>query len=338
MKVYSGIDLHATNIYMGIIDSKGKKIFGHKYPNYKETILNALEPYKKYMEGIVVESTFNWYWLVDTLIDSGYKVHLANPSAIQQYEGLKYSNDQRDAFWLAKMLMLGILPEGYIYPKEMRRVRDLLRQRSKLVKIKSSFKHLLQQVTVNQTGIKLTNSLINKMEEDRLIDIFEDSIWIENGRSSLRIIRTIEEEIAKIEKIVIKEIKDKWQYKGLKSVPGIGNILAATISLETGPIERFQKSSQYASYCRCVPSSYWSNEKRKGSGNKKNGNKYLSWAFAEAANLCIRYCEEAEKYYQRKCAKRKPPLAYRAITNKLSKACYYIMRDGSKFEVVRIFN
>jgi hypothetical protein len=63
------------------------------------------------------ESTFNWYWLVDGLMDLGYRVHLANPAAIQQYSGLKYTDDDSDALWLAEMLRLGILREGYIYPK-----------------------------------------------------------------------------------------------------------------------------------------------------------------------------------------------------------------------------
>ena len=89
-------------------------------------ILATLAPYKNDIVGIVVESTYNWYWLVDLLMVAGYTLHLANPTAIQKYSGLKYSDDQHDAFWLAEMLRLGILPVGYIYPKEDRPIRDLL--------------------------------------------------------------------------------------------------------------------------------------------------------------------------------------------------------------------
>jgi transposase len=99
--------------------------------------------------------------------------------------------------------------------------------------------------------------------------------------------------------------------------------------METGPIEQFPSASDYASYCRCVPSAYWSNE--------KNGNKYLSWAFAEAAHFCIRYCEEAKAFYQRKCAKTNQPSAYRALANKLSKACYFIMKEKRAFDRGRLF-
>jgi transposase len=114
MKLYGGIDLHSNNNYLGIMDKKEKKVYKKKLPNDLAEVLKALNPYRKDLEGLVVESTFNWYWLVDGLMESGYRVHLANPSAIKQYEGLKPSDDARDAFHLAQLLKLGILPEGYI--------------------------------------------------------------------------------------------------------------------------------------------------------------------------------------------------------------------------------
>lgn len=151
MKLYGGIDLHSNNNYVGIIDRKGKKVFKKKLPNDLEEVLKALKPYRKEIVGLAVESTFNWYWLVDGLMDNGYRVHLANPSAIKQYEGLKHSDDERDAFHLAQLLKLGILPEGYIYPKEERPVRDLLRKRLQLVRHRTahilSFKSLVRAAT-----------------------------------------------------------------------------------------------------------------------------------------------------------------------------------------------
>ena len=103
-------------------------------PNDLNTIVSVLAPYQGALEGLVVESTYNWYWLVDGLMDAGHRMHLANTAAIKQYEGLKYSDDDSDAAWLAKLLRLGLLPEGYIYPKEQRPIRDLLRKRSQLVR------------------------------------------------------------------------------------------------------------------------------------------------------------------------------------------------------------
>jgi len=111
MKLYAGIDLHSSNNYLGIIDEEDKRIYKQKLSNDLRKVLSALEPFKEEIEGVVVESTFNWYWLVDGLMEDGYRAHLANPSAIKQYEGLKHVDDVHASFFLARLLRLGILPE-----------------------------------------------------------------------------------------------------------------------------------------------------------------------------------------------------------------------------------
>src|SRR3990167_8795461 len=175
------------------------------------------------------------------------------------------------------------------------------------------------------------------MDSEDILEIFKEKDWQMNGESLFSTLGFIKKEIEKIEQYIFEQLKEKSYYKSLTSVPGIGEILAFTISLETGQIERFDSAGNYASYCRCVPSSYWSNEKKKGSGNQKNGNKYLSWAFAEAANFCIRFNADAKRYYQKKSARTNQPSAYRAMANKLAKACYFVMRDGVDFDSKRLF-
>jgi transposase len=118
MKLYSGIDLHSSNSYLAIVDETGKRIFKEKAPNDIRAIVHSFEPFRDNLAGIVVESTYNWYWLVDGLMAEGFALYLANPSAIQKYSGMKYADDKHDAFWLAEMLRLNILPTGYIYPKD----------------------------------------------------------------------------------------------------------------------------------------------------------------------------------------------------------------------------
>src|SRR4030042_2192687 len=132
MRLYSGMDLHSTNTHTAIMDENRKRVIDRRLPNQREVILDFLEPYRADLEGIVIESTYNWYWLVDLLQENDYRVHLANPSAIQQYSGLKHVDDRHDAFWLADLLRMGLLREGYIYPKEVRPIRDLLRKRAHL--------------------------------------------------------------------------------------------------------------------------------------------------------------------------------------------------------------
>ena len=148
---------------MGIIDEPGKRVFKRKLPNDPEMILAALAPYKNDIVGIVVESIYNWYWLADLLMAEEYTLHFANPTAIQKHSGLKYSDDQHDAFWLAEMLRLGILPAGYIYPKEDRPIRDLLRKRGHLVKLRTSLVVSLQNI-INRDSIDFLTRQIKALE------------------------------------------------------------------------------------------------------------------------------------------------------------------------------
>ncbi len=151
-QLYAGCDLHGNNNLIGIVDGEGKRVFKKKLSNDLCLVRDTLKPFQEELVGIAVESTYNWYWLVDGLMEEGYKVHLANPSAIQQYVGLKHSDDKHDAFWLAEMLRLGILPEGYIYPKEERPVRDLLRKRGHLVRLRTSLMISLAEYSEPQPG------------------------------------------------------------------------------------------------------------------------------------------------------------------------------------------
>ena len=128
MKLFGAIDLHSNNNVTVLIDERDEVVYRKRLPNDLTLIIEQLSPYQSTLEGIVVESTYNWYWLVDGLMEKEHRVHLANTAAIQQYEGLKYTDDDSDARWLAHLLRLGVLPQGYIYPKEERAVRDLLRK------------------------------------------------------------------------------------------------------------------------------------------------------------------------------------------------------------------
>lgn len=152
MKLYGGIDLHGSNNVIALLDAKDRVRYQRRLPNDLPTVLKELAPYRSSIVGLAVESTFNWYWLVDGLMEASYRVHLANPAAMQQYEGLKYRDDDHDARWLGHMLRLGVLPEGYIYPKEERPVRDLLRKRGQMVRYRTSNILSVQNLYNRNTG------------------------------------------------------------------------------------------------------------------------------------------------------------------------------------------
>lgn len=338
MKLYTGFDLHSSNNYLAIIDEDGKRVFKKKLPNDSEHILDTLRPYKDDIVGIVVESTYNWYWLVDLLMAKGYKVHLANPAEIQKYSGLKYADDQHDAFWLAEMLRLGILPEGYIYPKEDRAIRDLLRKRGHLVRLRTSLIISLQNIISRNNGFKLRVNDVKALKVDRVAPHLRDNEDLAlAGKVSKESIDFLTRQIKAIETVVEKKIELKDKYSYLLTIPGVGKILGLTIMLETGPISRFAKAGNYASYCRKVSSKWISNNKVKGKGNKKSGNKYLAWAFSEAAELSRRYDTKVRTYYNRKMQKTNKAIAYNALSHKLARAAYYIMRDGVPFMPEKCF-
>jgi len=337
-QLYVGCDLHGNSNFFGIIDQQGKRVFKKKLPNDLVLILPMLEPFQEELVGIAVESTYNWYWMVDGLMEQGYKVHLANPSAIQQYSGLKHADDKHDAFWLAEMLRLGILPEGYIYPKDERPIRDLLRKRSHLVRLRTSLVVSLQNILSRNLGKKVNVHDVKKLREDRITSLLEMSEDLAlAGRVSKEAIDHLTRQIYKIEWAVQKKITLKEGYRYLLTLPGVGKILALTIMLETGPISRFETVGDYVSYCRKVPSRWISNGKRKGSGNRKNGNKYLSWAYAEASEFARRLYPEPRAYYHRKMQKTNAAVAHSALSNKLARAGYYVIRDQVPFQSEKLF-
>lgn len=338
MALYGGIDLHASSNHLGVIDGDRRRIMRKKMANDPELILRVLEPYKADLVGIVVESTYNWYWLVDLLMDEEYKVHLANPCAIQKYAGLKHTDDTHDAFWLAELLNLGILPEGYIYPKEVRPVRDLLRKRQHLVRLRTSLILSLQNVVVRNCGVKVSSNRIKQLTEDHVHPHLlnnEDLALV--GTVSKESIDFFTKKIARIESVVLKRVKLQKPYQKLLTLPGVGKVLALTIKLETGPISRFAKVGNYTSYCRKVASKWMSNDKMKGKGNRKNGNKYLAWAFSEAAEHARRYHGPSRAFYNRKMSRKSFMVAHNALAHKLARAAYYMMRDNVPFDEAKLY-
>jgi len=328
---------HRGNSYLAVIDTDNNRIFKKKARNNLSEIVMLLAPFKEQIKGIVVESTYNWYWLVDGLMDNGYQLHLANPSAIKQYEGLKHCDDITDAFHLANLLRLGILPEGYIYPKQERPVRDLLRKRMHLVQHRTAMILSFQNLVARNLGGKMNVNTINKLIEEDLQDLFENEYLVLSAKASISTIHFMRSQIIHLEKAIHNAAKVRNEYKLLKTAPGIGKTLSLTIMLETGPIERFKKVGNYASYCRCVQSNRFSNGKSKGKGNRKNGNKYLSWAYVEAANLALWNYDYIKRYHQRKTAKTNNVVAIKAIAHKLARACYYIIRDQKEFDPLKAF-
>jgi len=338
METYAGIDLHSSNNYIGIINSKGERLYSKRHHNNLDVVLKAFKPFKKTLKGIAVESTYNWYWIVDGLMENGYNVHLANPAAMKQYNGLKFTDDKHDAFWLAQMLRFDILPEGYIYPKDDRPLRDLFRKRLMFVRQRTANILSLQSMISRNRGFTMPANSIKTFEMEFVEKLFRSCPeLIYTAKCHFHAIQFFGEMIDSIEAKVKDQVKLKEEFELLRTVTGIGDVLGMTIMMEVGDIKRFKTAGNYSSYCRCVESKRLSNGKKKGENNKKNGNKYLAWAYIEVANCAKRYCSKAKRFYQRKLAKSKNVLATKALANKLSKATFYIMRDQVPYNPDKLF-
>ena len=246
MKAYAGIDLHSTNSFIGIMDEQGQRLYSKRLNNDPNLVLAALDPYKKDLEAVIVESTYNWYWLVDALQEHGYPVHLANPSAMKQYEGLKYTDDRSDSFWLADMKRLKILPEGYIYPKEGRPTRDLLRRRLLFVKHRTAHTLSLKSMITRNLGVTLAGKVIQRLKDADVADMFTSPELFLTAKHHITALQTLGGIVADIEKEVKSKMKLKKRFEILRTIPGVGDVLGLTIMLEVGDIARFPKVGNYS--------------------------------------------------------------------------------------------
>jgi transposase len=267
MKLYSAADLHSNNHFLAIIDEQDKRVLEKRLPNDLAITLKTLEPYRAEIVGIAVESTFNWYWLVDGLIEAGYTVKLVNTSKVRQYEGLKYTDDRHDAFWLAQQMRLGILPTGYIYPKEQRAVRDLLRERRRLVRQRTTNVLSTQSTLWRHTAIRLPAKVILGQKEAQWPDLSDTNIKL-GVQAHRATIAVLNKQIEAIERTVLKH---------LKPVPEYG------------------------------------------------------------MHFAIQYLPAAKRFYEKKAAQRNPILAMKALSHKMARACYYVMRDKVPFDQMRLF-
>jgi len=334
--LYAGADLHGNNVFLSLCDKEGSNVLRKRVKANLAAVNVVLDPFWKRIVALGVESTFNWYWFVDGLREQGRNVKLGNPAKMEQYKGIKITNDLTDADWLAEQLRLGIFPESYIYPKQTRPVRDALRRRQLFVRRRTqvllSLGGLLERYGLDAPGArqieKWTLKDIQATGLDGFVQLQLETL-LDAVRESDRLAKRIEEQ-------VLAFAKPTEQYNRVQLVPGIGVALGMLIALESGDFKRFPSAGDYASYCRAVKSERSSNGKTKGKNNAKNGNRYLAWAFIEAATFAARFNPRIHAWYERKKRKSGMPKAKKALACKLAKAVWHVM-NGEDFDEKLMF-
>lgn len=333
----AGIDLHSNNVMIGIVDQSGRRLKHQKLDCDLEQIDRFLQPFKERLQGIAVESTYNWYWLVDGLRARDYPVVLANPAAIGQYSGVKHADDKNDAYFLAELQRLNILPTGYIYDPALRPVRDLLRRRLSLVHQRTALMVSFKSLYVRTTGRTMSLNRLKGMSADEAITLYEHPANQLIAKVQKEHIEQLSRSIERLEKAVLRSARELPYYSRLNTLPGVGRILGMTITMEVGDIRRFGSAGDFASYCRAVASRRTSNEKNKGDNNRKCGNRHLSWALVEAANFARRYDERCRRWFDRKAARTNTVIAIKALACKLAKVAWHVMAHDVDYDAQRVF-
>jgi transposase len=336
-KVMAGIDLHSNNLVIGVTEMDGKRVARSKLACELQEVDRFLKPFKQRLEKVAVESTFNWYWLVDGLRALNYPVVLANPAGMEQYSGIKHADDTNDAFFLADLLRLNILPTGYIYDPELRPVRDLLRRRLLLVRQRTAQMLSFKGLYARTTGQEMKLSVLKQLDVKQAQQLYQHPANQLIAGVQIKHIGQLTESIEKIEKGVMASARELPCYGKLTTLPGVGKILGMTITMEVGDIKRFAGPGQFASYCRTVEAKCISNQRKKGANNSKCGNKYLAWAFVEAANFARRFDEQCRRWFDRKAAKTGHVLPTKALACKLAKAAWYVMAQNTQYDATRMF-
>jgi transposase len=334
-KLIAGLDLHSNNVMIGIINQDGKRVAHRKLECDLKDVVEFLKPLQPQLQSMAVESTFNWYWLLDGLRREGYPIDLANPAKIEQYSGMKHVDDKDDAFHLADLQRLNILPKAHVYDPQVRPVRDLLRRRAGLVHQRTALLLSFKSLYTRTTGKALVEA--KKMEPKEAPKLYQHPANQLIAQVQAEHIQALEKSISRIEKAVLSCAHEIPMYQKLLTIPGIGKILGMTITMEVGDIKRFKSDGDFASYCRMVDARRFSNGKAKGDNNQKCGNKYLAWAFIEGANFARRYDEYCRRWYDRKAAKTSKVVATKALGCKLAKAAWHVMASQNDYDASRMF-
>jgi transposase len=324
---YAGIDLGARSSWLCVVDAKGRKRLNCKVPNDPARILHLLDSFRPSLRA-VIESTFNWYWIVDLLQDHEIDVKLAHPLYLKAIAYAKVKTDQVDAHTLSQLLRLDYIPEAFIYPRDLRPTRDLLRRRHRLVSWRSDLYRVLHFQLISHNVTTFGRSAIKQLDGRQLRSLLEHPHDRRAGLAMLHLIASLDAEIVELEEQVSTVVFRKKPVVLLKTIPGIGKILAATIYFEVGQIHRFASDKAFASYCRLAPTISQSGGVTRQGKNRRQGNRLLKWAFSEAAQMAVqRYPEIREQFHRLLKRKKKRILAKSILAHKLAVAAFHVLHD-----------
>ncbi len=331
-----GIDLHSRQMYVCVMDREGNKLVHTNVTgNDWQYFLSRIKPYRDDLT-VCCECTFNWYWLADACTAEGLEFVLAHALYVKAIHGGKNKNDRIDSEKLAHLLRSNLIPPAYVYPAAKRSVRDLLRRRTSFVWKRTELLHHLtcMPLVQGQEPVKKCQHRVRERWFEQLRPRFDEPMRKVSAEADMYLIREFDKIIDRLERVIVKETKKEQgrDFALLKTIPGIGDILALTILYEMDSVERFPRVQDFSSYCRLVKGSVASAGKIKGLRGAKLGNPYLRWAFGEAAVIGKRSNPDLKRFGQKLEAHNPKPVVNAILANKLARSVYFMLKHGKGFD------
>jgi transposase len=335
---YCGIDLHAKSMYLCIINQEGEIVLQRNIRTHPEVFLKTIEPYRKDVV-VAVECIFTWYWIADLCAQENIPFVLGHALYMKAIHGGKAKNDKIDAHKIAVLLRGGMIPMAYVYPRQMRSTRDLLRRRMHLTRKRAELLAHIQNTNYQYNLPDLEKKIARKANRVGVAEHFPDESVRKSIELDLKLLDYYDQLLPHLEHEIslIAKIHDPDSYFRIRSFPGIGRILGLVILYEIHDIRRFPTVQDFVSYCRLVKSAKESAGKRLGSSGKKIGNVHLKWAFSEAAVLFLRRNPEARKYREKLQKKHGKAKSMTILAHKLARAVYSILKRKEVFRMNTFF-
>lgn len=333
---YCGVDLHARSMYVCVLDREGNTALHRNMPADPDVFLQAVQPFA---DGLVggAECMFTWYWLADFCRDAGIPFVLGHALYMKAIHGAKAKNDRIDSAKIAALLKGGTFPVAYVYPREWRSTRDLLRRRLHFVRKRGELVAHIQN-TYHQYNLPAPSAKLRyRANREGAADVFSDLGTQKNVAVDLAVADRLDRVIRELESFLTRRVKvhDPDNFHRLRTIPGVGKILAMTLLYEIHDIERFPRVQDFASYARLVKCAHESAGKRRGSGGAKIGNAYLRWAFGEAVLLMLRENDVLKKRRQRLERKHGKGKSLAILAHKLGRAVYFMLKRKKTFQMER---
>jgi transposase len=335
-KYVCGIDLHAKTLTACVMDLNGQIFKKKTIPCQVQSVLAYLAPWGKDIT-VGVESTYNWYWLIDALKQYEIPCCLGHALYIKRKMSSKHKNDPVDARGIADLLRTNQFPLAYSYPAEMRTVRDLLRRRHLFVRRRAAtFTHF--QNSLHQDGYieKISTKLQYKSTRWPLIELTSNKDLQKILSTDLEYIAALDTIVNDLDKTLLEKARyhNRKHLDALQTIAGCGFSTSLTVLYETHTIDRFKTPQCYSSYCRVVGAQNESAGKNLGgTSNNKIGNPHLKWAFSEIGHSMIKNYPAVKEWFDKQVAVYGKPKAHARLRHKIAVTVYYMLKNDTVFDM-----